>query len=334
MNCKGIIATEKGKVCMTDVPVINPGEYEVQVKMASTMISPGTERAHILALPNSNQVFPYVPGYCCAGYVEKTGSGVRGFKRGDRVCCFAEGVGHRQIGNVKASRVAHIPDEMPFDYAAFNGLAQTSMQGVRKCAIELGEDALVYGLGIVGQLALQFAKAAGACPAIGVARDPEKIRIARECGADLVLDCSDSDLKELVSPYTKGAKGPSVVLDCTGSASAFSDACNAAANYARVCIVGCPRGVEPFNFYRMVQLKSLNVIGAHAVFSVPDDRSQPHLWTYADDIECFNKLIMRGSVTVEPLITSRIDWTEATEAYKDLLSWNKGALAVIIHWDN
>ena len=334
MNCKGIVAPEKGKVCMVDVPVFDPGENEVQVKMASTMISPGTERAHILALPNSNQNFPYVPGYCCAGYVEKVGSAVKHFKHGDRVCCFAEGVGHRQIGNVKVSRVAHIPDEMPFDYAAFNGLAQTSMQGVRKCAIELGEAVLVYGLGIVGQLALQFAKAAGACPAIGAARDPEKIRIAQKCGADLVLNCADSDLKELVAPYTKDEKGPSVVLDCTGSASAFTDACNAAANYARVCIVGCPRGIEPFNFYRMVQLKSLNVIGAHAVFSVPDDRSQPHLWTYADDIECFNKLIMRGSVTVEPLITSRIDWTEATEAYKDLLSWNKGALAVIIHWDN
>lgn len=332
MYCKGIIAPEKGKVCLADVPVEDPKENEVQVRMASTMISPGTERAHILALPNANQNFPYVPGYCCAGYVEKVGAKVTGFRPGDRVCCFAEGVGHRQIGNVVATRVAHIPDGMPFDYAAFNGLAQTSMQGVRKCGIELGESVLVYGLGIVGQLALQFAKANGACPAIGAARDPEKLRIAEECGADLVLNCKDKNLRELVAPYTKDGAGPSVVLDCTGSASAFSDACDAAANYARVCILGCPRGVEPFNFYRLAQLKSLNIIGAHAVFSVPQDRSQPRLWTYADDIACYNALVMRGSVNVEPLITSRIDWQDATEAYEGLLSWNKGALAVIIHW--
>lgn len=59
---------------------------------------------------------------------------------------------------------------------------------------------------------------------------------------------------------------------------------------------------------------------------------QPRLWTYADDIACYNALVMRGSVNVEPLITSRIDWQDATEAYEGLLSWNKGALAVIIHW--
>lgn len=333
MYCKGIIAPEKGKVIITDVPVTDPLDNEVQVKMASTMISPGTERAHILALPNSNQNFPYAPGYCCAGYVVKTGKNVTGYKEGDRVCCFAVDVGHRQVGNVVIDRIAHIPDDMPFDYAAFNGLAQTSMQGVRKCGIELGESVLVYGLGIVGQLALQFAKANGACPAIGAARDPKKLQIAKDCGADIVLNCADSDLKELVAPYTKGGVGPSVVLDCTGSASAFADACVAAADYARVCILGCPRGIEPFNLYKNVQLKSLNVIGAHAVFSVPKDRSQPHLWTYADDIECFNNLVLRGSVNVEPLITSRIDWHDAVEAYEGLLSWNKGALAVIIHWD-
>lgn len=332
MYCKGIIAPEKGKVILADVPVEDPGKNEIQVRMQSTMISPGTERAHILALPNSNQNFPYVPGYCCAGYVEKVGEGVTGFKPGDRVSCFAEGVGHRQVGNVKASRVAHIPDDMPFDYAAFNGLAQTSMQGVRKCGIELGESVLVYGLGIVGQLALQFAKASGAAPAIGAARDPEKLRIAKECGGDVILNCKDKDLKELVAPYTKDGKGSSVVLDCTGSAPAFSEACNAAANFARVGIVGCPRGVEPFNFYRLAQLKSLTIIGAHAVFSVPDDRSQPRLWTYADDMATFNYLVTHGSVNLEPMITSRIDWQDAPEAYDGLLSWNKGALAVIIHW--
>lgn len=332
MNCKGIIAPEKGKVCLTDVPVTDPRENEVQVRMASTMISPGTERAHILALPNSNQNFPYVPGYCCAGTVEKVGREVTGFQPGDRVCCFAEGVGHRQIGNVISSRVAHIPDELPFDYAAFNGLAQTALQGVRKCGIELGESVMVLGLGIVGQLALQYVRASGACPAIGVDSVADRLRIAKECGADVVLDNTGKNIRELVAPYTKDGRGPAVVLDSTGSPAAFAEACGCAADYGRVCILGCPRGVEPFDFYHLVQLRSLKLIGAHAVFSVPADRSEPHLWTYADDIACSNALILKGAVQIEPLISARVDWQHATEAYDELLSWNKGALAVIIHW--
>ena len=62
MKCKGIVALSKGEVRMMDVDITDPKSDEVQVRMAATMISPGTERAHILALPNSNQDFPYVPG--------------------------------------------------------------------------------------------------------------------------------------------------------------------------------------------------------------------------------------------------------------------------------
>ncbi len=331
MNCKGIIAVEKGKVEMLDVPVIDPAENEVQIRMAATMISPGTERAHILALPNSNQDFPYVPGYCCAGYVEKIGSGVTRFQPGDRVAAFAVDVGHREIGNVVQERVAKIPDGVPFEDAAFSGLGQTSMQGVRKARIELGESSLVIGLGIVGQLALQFAKASGALPAIGVDRLEKRLEIAKACGADIVLNNEEKSIKELLSPVL-GEKGPATVFESTGFPDVMTQACEAAANYARVSIVGCPRGITDFNFYTNIQKKSITLIGAHAVFSVPDHQSYPHFWTYNDDVTCFLNLIKAGRVTVKPMITDMISWKDAVPMYERLLSWDKESLGIILQW--
>ena len=333
MKCKGIIAPERGRIIMTDVDVPEPLPNQVQVRMTRTMISPGTERAHILALPNANQVFPHITGYCCAGYVEKVGSDVQDFTPGDRVACFAVDVGHRQIGNVIASRVAHIPDSMPFEYAAFNVLAHTAMQGVRKCGIELGESVVVLGLGIVGQLCLQFARANGAIPAIGIDPMEQRRSIATACGADYVFDNKETPAKELIADATHG-KGAQVVLDSTGFPAVLSEACGCAANYGRVCIVGCPRGLTEFNFYTLVQLKSLQIIGAHAVHSVPSDRSQPRLWTYQDDMACFNALVEKGVVQVEPLISDRIHWTEAVKAFEYLLSWGKDSLGVIINWED
>lgn len=318
---------------MTNFDVTDPLPDQVQVRMTRTMISPGTERAHILALPNANQIFPHITGYCCAGYVEKVGADVSDFAPGDRVAAFAVNVGHRQIGNVPANRVAHIPDSMPFEYAAFNGLAQTAMQGVRKCRIELGEAVAVLGLGIVGQLSLQFARANGAVCAIGIDRMEPRLEIAKKCGADFVFNNSELSAKELIAPVTKG-KGAAVVLDSTGFPAVLTEACECAADFGRVCIVGCPRGITDFNFYTLVQLKSLNIIGAHAVHSVPNDRSQPHLWTYADDMACFNALVTRGDVKLEPLISDRIHWTEAVSAFEYLLGWGKDSLAVIINWEN
>lgn len=331
MKCKGIIALSKGEVRMMDVDVTDPRQDEVQVRMAATMISPGTERAHILALPNSNQDFPYVPGYCCAGIVEKTGDHVTGYAAGDRVACFAVDVGHREIGNVHVSRVARIPDGVPFEYAAFSGLGQTSMQGVRKAQIELGESVLVIGLGIVGQLALQFARASGALPAIGVDRIGKRLEIAKACGADYALNNADTPLKELLNPIL-GAKGPNVVLESTGFPDVMSEACACAADYARVSIIGCPRGKTDFNFYTHIQKKSITLIGAHAVFSVPEKQSYPHFWTYEDDTACFLNLIKRGTVTAAPLITDMVPWTDAEKMYERLLNWDKDSLGIILRW--
>ena len=331
MKCKGIVALSKGEVRMMDVDITDPKSDEVQVRMAATMISPGTERAHILALPNSNQEFPYVPGYCCAGIIEKTGSNVTGFSVGDRVACFAVDVGHREIGNVTASRVARIPDGVPFEYAAFSGLGQTSMQGVRKARIELGESVLVIGLGIVGQLALQFAKASGALPAIGVDRIEKRLDIAKACGADYAFNNSGTSLNGLLAPVL-GSKGPDVVLESTGFPEVMSEACASAADYARVSIIGCPRGITDFNFYTHIQKKSITLIGAHAVFSVPEKQSYPHFWTYEDDTTCFLNLIKRGTVTVEPLITDMVPWTDAEKMYERLLSWDKDSLGIILRW--
>lgn len=330
MKCKGIIAVSKGCVQMMDVEVTPPEPGYVQVRMAATMISPGTERAHILALPNSNQDFPYVPGYCCAGVVEQVGEGVTKFAPGDRVACFAVDVGHREIGNVVEDRVAKIPDGVPFEYAAFSGLGQTSMQGVRKAQIELGESVVVMGLGIVGQLALQFAKASGALPVIGVDRIEKRLEIAKECGADYAVNNGGGELSELLQPILGG--GPNVVLESTGFPDVMSQACAAAANYARVSIIGCPRGVTEFNFYTHIQKKSITLIGAHAVFSVPERQSYPHFWTYEDDTTCFLNLIKRGTVTVKPLITDMVPWSDAEKMYDRLLSWDKDALGIILRW--
>lgn len=331
MKCKGIVAISKGEVQMTDVDVTDPKKNEIQVRMAATMISPGTERAHILALPNSNQNFPYVPGYCCAGIVEKLGSDVSSFSVGDRVACFAVDVGHREIGNVNASRAAKIPDGVPFEYAAFSGLGQTSMQGVRKAQIELGESALVIGLGIVGLLALQFAKASGALPVIGVDRIKRRLEIAKDCGADYAFDNTNTPLKELLEPVL-GIHGPNVVLESTGFPDVMSEACASASDYARISIIGCPRGITDFNFYTHIQKKSITLIGAHAVFSVPEKQSYPHFWTYEDDTTCFLNLIKRGTVSISPLITDMVPWTDAERMYKRLLSWDKDSLGIILRW--
>lgn len=331
MKCKGIVAISPGDPRLIDVDVPDPGPHEVQVKMAATLVSAGTERAWVNGIPNATPAYPYIPGYCCAGEVVKTGSEVVGFEPGDRVATFAVDVGHREIGNVRDLEVVHIPEGVSYEHAAFTSLGQTSLQGVRKCKIELGESVASLGLGIVGILAMQFTHLAGAQPAIALDRVEKRLEIARVCNADIAINNGSEGWETFLKDVTDG-KGPAVVLDNTGVPAATVSACQIAADYARICILGCPRGTVDFNFYREVQKKSITVIGAHAVDSIPLYSSYPHFWTYKDDATCFLRFVKSGSIKLDPMIDEVVEKKDAESAYKHLIKYNKEALGMIIKW--
>lgn len=331
MDCKAIVAVEKGKVVLSTWDVQPPAPGEVQIKNARTLISPGTERAFILGLDNAKNVFPFVPGYCCAGYVNALGANVEGFEIGDRVCAFALDIGHREIGNVPAHKVVKVPDDVSFDHAAFVPLGQVAMQAVRKCGIELGEASAVLGLGIIGLLAMQLAKAAGALPVIGIDRNQTRLTLAKELGADYALDNSADDFSERLQQVTAG-KGPAVVLEGTGFPTVISEACQLCARMGRVSLLGSTRGVSEVNFYRDVHKKGLTLLGAHAE-TIPLKESWPRHWSYTDDASCFLRLLQHGRVNVEKMIDLRIGLDEAEAVYERLVHWDKELLGVVINWE-
>lgn len=332
MKCKRIVAVAPGDPRMIEVDVPEPGDHELQIKMAATLVSAGTERAWVNGVPNATPDYPYVPGYCCAGEVIKVGKKVVGFKPGDRVATYGITSGHCEIGNVRDIETVHIPDSVSYAHAAFTSLGQTSLQGVRKCRIELGESVVSLGLGIVGNLALQFARLAGAQPAIGLDRMESRLETARACGAEVVINNGSKDWEKQLQDATYG-RGPAVVIDNTGVPAAMTSACQMAADYGRVCILGCPRGTVDFNFWRDVQKKSINIIGAHAVDSVPLYDSYPYFWTYKDDALCFLRFVENGSIKLDPMINEVVGKKDAEAAYRHLIQYNMDALGMIINWE-
>ena len=124
-------------------------------------------------------------------------------------------ISHRSIGNIAEEWAVRIPDEVTFEQAAFMPLGEIALQGVRKARIELGEKVAVLGLGLIGQLALQFASLSGASPAVGIDRVEKRMNIALDCGAEQVINSGSDDWLEAL-----GSKPP-VVIESTGSADAM-----------------------------------------------------------------------------------------------------------------
>ncbi len=324
MMCNVVVSPEKGKVELQEMMVSEPAEDEVQVRVHVSLISPGTERAFILGLPNTAETYPLEPGYCAAGVVEKAGSRVTRFKAGDRVAAY--GIGHRSFGNLAQQWVLPVPDGIFFEHAVFLSLGQTSLQGIRKARIEIGEMAVVIGLGLIGQIALQLASLNGALPVIGVDRVKKRLEIAMVCGADEIIDAPDDTWPDRLKDR------PAVVVEATGAPEAIGAALQAIDSFGRVCLLGSTRGDRTINFYRDVHKKGVTLVGAHTTGANPGTESRPGFWTFQDDADCFLRLLKKGRVKLDPLITDRVCRQDAEMAYKRLLSWDLDMVGTVIRW--
>ncbi len=257
-----ITAIEKGKVALRETIIDDPGPGQVQVRPQVSLVSPGTERAIILALENTQQTFPQAMGYSAAGFVDRVGPQVTRFKVGDRVACFA--LHHGEAGNVSERHCISLDGSIGFDQGAFLALGVIALQGVRKARIELGESALVLGLGPVGILALQLARANGAAPTMGVDRVRGRLDRASQMGADLVFDTSDEGWRRRAREATRG-EGPAVVIESTGFPEPVAAALDIARRFGRVVLLGSTRAQSTLNLYATVHVKALSVLGAHVM---------------------------------------------------------------------
>ncbi len=329
MRCKALTIPVAGvpHADLREIEVPEPGPGEVQVRVHASVISPGTERAFALGLPNTNATFPYHPGYCAAGTVLQAGAGVTKVVPGARV---AIRVGHRSAWTLPQSEVFPLPDGISFTDGAHVALGQIAVQGIRRARVELGEPVLVLGLGLIGQLALQCARAAGATPAIGADMLAPRRAAAETAGADAVLDPAADGWRARLDALA-GGKGVPVVIEATGAPEPVNLALQCARRLGRVVLLASTRGETAVNFYRDVHHKGVTVIGGHA-WAVPARDSSPGLWTMDDDYAAFFRLLSGGRLRLGPLTTHRVPAERAVATYEAMLAGDPDMIGTVIEW--
>lgn len=325
MMGKRVVFAEKGLVKIEEFQLREPKPDQALIKSTSTLISSGTEGAFLLAMPNTAQSYPQYPGYSNAGVVESIGLDVKDVGNGDRVVSWANHASH-VLEDV--TRICAIPDGLSFDEAAFFALASIALNGVRKAGVELGESVAILGQGLVGQLALQLSKLSGALPLIAIDMLNARLDVSVKSGADLAINPEEGDLMGEVERATEG-NGANIVIEATGNPNAIPIACKLASPYGRVILLGSTRGETKINFYSEVHKKAVTVIGAHASMRPAHESYHGH-WSDIDDAKLVLKLMERGELKVKHLITDRLPYHKAPEAYGRAI--DKSALGIILDW--
>jgi predicted dehydrogenase len=283
---------------------------------------------------------PIPLGYSCAGRVLAVGGDVSEFRVGDRVACAGLGfANHAEVNYVPRNLATRIPDGVSDDEAAFVAIASIAMHGLRLAEPTLGESVLVLGLGLVGQITVQLARAAGAT-VIGFDPDPAKVEMARRFGAH-IASTSARELLRQIRDATDG-HGVDAVLIC---AAAKSDkplklAAQASRLRGRVISVGdVPLNLERRAFFeKEIEVRVSRSYGPGRYDPAYEVRGIDYplayvRWTERRNMSAFLGLLAQRTIDLTTLITHRFEIGRAESAYEVVTGEEgKRALAIVLEY--
>jgi NADPH2:quinone reductase len=241
-------------------PRPQPGEVLIETRAI------GCNFPDILMVQGKYQVkpaLPFSPGHEVAGVVRETGDGVTRVRPGQRVLAMLGWGGYAERVTAPARHVFVIPDTMSFEEAAAFGLVyQTSYCAlVERAALQPGESLLVHGAaGGVGLAAVQIGKALGA-RVLATAGTAAKLDIARQSGAEVLIDYRTEDWVERVKAET-GGEGADVIYDPVGG-DVFDASTKCIAFAGRLLVIGFAAGRIPTIAANRILLKNISVVGVH-----------------------------------------------------------------------
>ena len=205
--------------------------------------------------------FPFSPGGEAAGVISAVGENVTHLKPGDRVMALTGWGSFAEQVAVPNYNVLPIPESMDFTIAAaFSMTYGTSMHALKQRAnLQPGETLLVLGAsGGVGLAAVEIGKALGA-RVIAAASSAEKLEVAKNAGADELINYTDTSLKDEIKRLTNG-NGADVIYDPVGG-DLFDQAIRAIAWNGRLLVVGFASGRIPELPVNLALLKGASVVG-------------------------------------------------------------------------
>ena len=193
----------------------------------------------------------YLPlGYSSAGIVDEISDDVKDFKIGDKVACAgAEYAWHADKISIPKNLVAKVPGGVDLKDASFSTIASIALNGFRCANPELGHTVVIIGLGLIGLLTVQIAKAAG-CKVIGIDLDERKVKLSLELGADHAYVRSESNVTTILE-LTSQIGTDSVIITASGDS---NDSIHLAGKITRkkavVSIIGAVKlDIPRENFY-------------------------------------------------------------------------------------
>ncbi|MDN5273969.1 alcohol dehydrogenase AdhP [Chloroflexus sp. MS-CIW-1] len=268
-----------------EVPVPEPGPGQIVVKVEASGVCHTDLHAAEGDWPIKPKL-PLIPGHEAVGYVAAVGSGVKTVKEGDRVgvpwlhtacgyceycldgretlCTQQKNTGYSVDGGyaeyvlADPNYVGHLPDGVDFaEIAPVLCAGVTVYKGIKATDVRPGQWIVISGIGGLGHMAVQYAKAMG-MNVVAVDIADEKLQFARQLGADLTVNALTEDPGERIQREIGGAHG---VLVTAVSRKAFEQSLGMVRRGGTIAFNGLPPGEFPVSIFDVV-LRGITLRGS------------------------------------------------------------------------
>lgn len=340
---KALVLSRYKQLDLADLPRPEPRDDELLIRIRACGIC-GSD-VHGYDGSTGRRLPPIVMGHEAAGVVEAVGKAVTRFSAGDRVtfdstvfcgqCFFClrgqvnlcdrrEVVGvstpsFRRMGAFAEyiavpERIAYrLPDNLPFEHAALIEAVSVAVHAVSLTPIALDDTVVVVGAGMIGLLAIQAAKAAGAGRVMVLDLDDSRLEMARALGASAVLNARDPGAAQAIVEQTAG-RGADAALECVGISATVQLALDAVRKGAAVTLVG---NVSP-----TVELGLQSAVTRQI-------RLQGSCASAGEYPACIS-LMSRGAIRVESLVSAVAPLEEGPAWFSRLYQREPGLLKVVL----
>lgn len=282
----------------------------------------------------------YMPiGYSSAGIVTAVADDITDIKVGDKVACGgAEYAWHAEKVFVPRNLLARIPDGVDLKEAAFTTIAAIALNGIRCASAEIGHTIVIIGLGLLGIITAQIAKASG-CVVIGIDTDARKAEYAEKLGIDLALSRAPEN-ESAVMEFTSGRGADAVIITAsTSSNDPVELAGKLCRDRGKVSIIGAVGLDIPREHYYK---KELSIIIPRSYGPGRYDRNYEEMghdypigyvrWTIARNMEVILNLIKERRISLTSLITDSVPLESAVSAYSKIATNSSLTIGTVLQY--
>lgn len=334
MKSTYIVFPEKEKIDIWEETIASPEPDEILCAAEKSLISIGTESYCLRGIfdPGTNWAewvhYPFRPGYSMVARVVEVGKNVANLKAGDRVSAWMP---HQQYFNVKAGAVTVVPAGISSEDATWAVLACTTQLGVRRAELKLGESVGVVGLGMLGQLVVQYLALFGARHIIAIDPVEKRLECAKAHGATHTLamdvESARADIKKITGGWMLDA-----VFDITGHPAVLAPALKLLRKLGRLILLGDTPTPTEQHLGPGVVSDSLSILGIHGTQS-PAQPTVYNRWTAGEMANLFFDYLLQGRMNVSGLVTHRHSPADAPQVYNALHSNRYNSIGIIFDWN-